>query len=125
MNDFVDLFQYYLFIISGENIYPSEIERYLNKFKEIKLGVVSSVPDAYVQNKLVLVYEGEKKIKKDKFRKVMSKYISGFKIPKLIFHCSELKLKQIPKAPNQKILRGKLKNHLLKNKKLFEKFNKI
>ena len=65
-----------MIIISGENIYPSEIERYLYKFKEIKLGVVSSLPDVLVQNKLILVYEGEKKIQKDKFKKVMSKYIT-------------------------------------------------
>ena len=54
--------------------------------------------------------------------KIISKYISDYKVPKLIYHCSQIKLKEIPKAQNKKILRSKLKNYINNNKKLFEKF---
>ena len=45
-----------MIIVSGENIYPSEIEKYLHKIKGIKLGIVSSIPDKMTQNTLILVY---------------------------------------------------------------------
>ena len=111
-----------MIIVSGENIYPSEVENYLYKFKEIKLGVVTSIKDNLTQNKLILIYEGEKNLDKNKFYKIISKYVSDFKIPKLIYHCSTINLKEIPKAQNKKILRNKLKNYILKNKKLIKKF---
>ena len=111
-----------MIIVSGENIYPSEIENYLYKFKEIKLGVVTSIKDKLTQNKLILIYEGKKNLDKNKFYKIISRYISDYKIPKLIYHCSQIKLKEIPKAQNKKILRSKLKNYINNSKKLFEKF---
>ena len=111
-----------MIIVSGENIYPSEIENYLYKFKEIKLGVVTSIKDNLTQNKLILIYEGEKSFDKSKFYKIISKYVSYYKIPKLIYHCSQINLKEIPKAQNKKILRNQLKNYILKNQKLFEDF---
>ena len=45
-----------MIIVSGENIYPSEIEKYTNNLKNIKLGVLSSIPDRITQNKLIFVY---------------------------------------------------------------------
>ena len=93
-----------MIIVSGENIYPSEVENYLYKFKEIKLGVVTSIKDNLTQNKLILIYEGEKNLDKNKFYKIISKYVSDFKIPKLIYHCSKINLKEIPKAQNKKYL---------------------
>ncbi len=50
-----------MIIVSGENIYPSEIEKYTNNLKNIKLGVLSSIPDRITQNKLIFVYESKKK----------------------------------------------------------------
>ena len=97
-----------MIIVSGENIYPSEVENYLYKFKEIKLGVVTSIKDNLTQNKLILIYEGEKNLDKNKFYKIISKYVSDFKIPKLIYHCSKINLKEIPKAQNKKIYKKKL-----------------
>ena len=32
-----------MIIVSGENIYPSEIEKYTNNLKDIKLGILSSI----------------------------------------------------------------------------------
>ncbi len=114
-----------MIIVSGENIYPSEIEKYLHKIKGIKLGIVSSIPDKMTQNTLILVYEGNKKINKNKLKKILLKYLPYFKIPKLILHCKDLKLREIPKAPNKKILRSKLKKILISKKNLIKKINKL
>ncbi len=110
--------------VSGENIYPSDIENYIAKYSKIKLGIVSSIPDEITQNKLVLVYEG-KKFSELHMIKYLSKYVSKFKIPKIIISCKDINLKEIPKAPNKKILRAKLREHLVKNLSLLKKFNKF
>mgnify|MGYP001378164888 CR=1 FL=1 len=111
-----------MIIVSGENIYPSDIERYLYKFNEIDVAVLTSIPDEITQNKLLLIYESKKKIDIIKFHKIIKRYVSSYKIPKIILNCNEIGLTEIPKAPNKKILRNKLKNYVLKNYKLFKEF---
>lgn len=101
-----------MIIVSGENIYPSEIENHLSGLKEIKIGIVSSVTDNISQNKLIFIYEAKKKLKYEHFYNFFKSKISKFKIPKQIYHVNELGLKEIPKAPNKKILRSKLKKYL-------------
>ncbi len=107
-----------MIIVSGENIYPTEIERYTNNLKGVDLGIVSSIPDKITQNKLIFIYEGKKKIDYQKFYNNLKYKISRFKIPKIILNVSELELKEIPKAPNKKILRKKIK--ILLKAKLFK-----
>ena len=111
-----------MIIVSGENIYPSEVEKHLDIFKEIDIGILTSIPDEITQNKLVLVYESKKLIDIRKFQLKMQNYVSSFKIPKYIVNCKEIGLNEIPKAPNKKILRGKLRNFLIKKNNLFKKF---
>ena len=101
-------------VISGENIYPSEIENVIYEFKKITLGVVTSIPDKITQNKLVLIYESKVKIDKSSIINFLSKKLTNYKIPKLIYSCSEIGLKAIPKAANKKILRKKIKKIALK-----------
>lgn len=96
-------------VISGENVYPTEIEKFSNLIKNIKLSVVTSIPDPFTQNKLILLYESTKKIDENKILKVLLKKITNFKIPKKIIHCYEVGLNEIPKAPNGKILRSKVR----------------
>ena len=110
-----------MIIVSGENIYPSEVEKHLDMFKDIDIGILTSVPDEITQNKLVLIYESKKIIDFRKFQLKMQDYVSSFKIPKYIFNCKEIGLNEIPKAPNKKILRGKLRNFIIKKKHLFKK----
>ena len=98
-----------MIVVSGENIYPSEIERFSNLYKNIKLSVVSSIKDQLTQNKLVLLYESKKKITEEKILSYLFKKITNFKVPKKIIHCSEVGLQEIPKAPNGKILRSKVR----------------
>ena len=107
-----------MIIVSGENIYPLDIETHLFKFKDIKLGIISSVPDKITQNKLVMIYESKKIVSYDKFYKFLKTKISKFKIPKIIINVKELGISEIPKAPNKKILRKKI--NLLISKFLFK-----
>jgi acyl-CoA synthetase (AMP-forming)/AMP-acid ligase II len=96
--------------ISGENIYPYEIERYTNNFKNISLSVAIPITNIITQNSIVLIYEttDNKKIDLDILKKYLSTKISKFKIPKYYFNVNEIGLSEIPKAPNKKILRKKI-----------------
>ena len=95
------------------------------------MGIVSSIPDKITQNKLIFIYESKKKLDYKKFYNYLKHKISRFKIPKIILKVNELEIKEIPKAPNKKILRKKirvlLKNKLFKKvlKLIFEKFSEI
>ena len=96
--------------VSGENIYPSEIERYTNNYRFISLSVAIPVINLITQNSIVLIYESKnnKKINIDNIRKHLSTKISKFKIPKHYFSTQEIGLPEIPKAANKKILRKKI-----------------
>jgi len=99
-------------VVSGENIFPNEIEQFSNLYNKIKLSAVIPVKDAITQNKLILIYESKYKIKKENIMEFLYNKISSYKIPKIIINCREIGLKEIPKASNGKILRKKLKNHI-------------
>jgi len=105
-----------MFVVSGENIYPNEIENYANNFPGIKNSFVTSLSDKITSKKIVLIYEGKKKISIEKLNFFLSKKISNFKLPKIIWHISDLKIEEIPKAPNGKILRKRFNEFLKFNK---------
>ena len=107
-----------MFVVSGENIYPNEIENYANNYPGIKISFVAGIKDKITSKKIIMIYEGKKKIFKDKLLEFLSKKISRFKLPKKIWHISELNYSAIPKAPNGKILRKKKFNKLLFSNKL-------
>ena len=102
-----------MIIVSGENIYPSEIENIIYEFKKIKLGIVTSIPDKITQNRLVLVYESKHNINKDDIVNFLSRKLTKYKIPKEILSCDEVGIKEIPKSANKKILRHKIKSIVL------------
>ena len=103
-----------MIVVSGENIYPSEIENYIYEFKSIKFGAVTSIPNHLTQNKIILIYEGNNNINYKVFYNFIRSKISKFKIPKEIIHVKKLGISQIPKAPNKKILRKKLREKVVK-----------
>ena len=46
-----------MIIVSGDNIYPSEIENHIYKFKGISFPLPSSIPDKLTQNKMIFLYQ--------------------------------------------------------------------
>ena len=114
-----------MILVSGENIYPTEIENIVNEHKRVKLGAVTSIKDKITQNKLILVYEPVKNINNTKIYKFLEKKLSKYKIPKVILSCKDIGIREIPKAANKKILRKNLKLVVSKLLKKFWKFFNI
>ena len=104
-----------MFIVSGENIYPNEIENYANNYQGIKNSFVMGINDKLTSKKIIIIYEGRENIEIHKLNKFLAKKISSFKLPKQIFHIKNFNLDEIPKAPNGKILRKKF-TEMLSNK---------
>ena len=101
--------------VSGENIYPSEIERYTNNYRFISLSVAIPVINLITQNSIVLIYESKnnKKINIDNIRNELGDLYNYCK-ELFIWASQEIGLPEIPKAANKKILRKKL-NFILMN----------
>ena len=97
-----------MIIVSGENIFPTEIEKFTNSYNKIKLSVIVPIKDEITQNKLLLIYEAKKKFKNEDLIDFLQKKLSFYKLPKLIFNCRDIGLREIPKANNGKILEIKL-----------------
>ena len=96
-----------MIVVSGENIFPTEIEKFVNNHKKIKFSVVVPVEDKITQNKLVLIYETKLRISEEELFDYLYKKISVYKIPKIALNCKKIGLAEIPKASNGKILRKK------------------
>ena len=108
-----------MFVVSGENIYPNEIENCTNNFPGIKISFVTGINDKITSRKIVLIYEGKKNISIDNLSNYLSNKISNFKLPKKIWHISNFNLKEIPKSSNGKILRNKFNQFLSLNKNFY------
>ena len=109
-----------MIIVSGENIFPTEIEKFANNFKKIKSSVAVSVKDEISQNKIILIYETAYKVSQEEIFNFLYKRISVYKMPKVALNCRQMGLTEIPKASNGKILRNKIMNYtnkFLNNKK--------
>ena len=109
-----------MIIVSGENIFPTEIEKFTNSYNKIKLSVIVPIKDEITQNKLLLIYEAKKKFKNEDLIDFLQKKLSFYKLPKLIFNCRDIGLREIPKANNGKILRNKIINY---SNAYFQKIN--
>lgn len=100
-----------MIVVSGENIFPTEIEKFVNNHKKIKFSVVVPIKDEISQNKLLLIYEAKTKVTEEEILDFLFKKISIYKIPKITLNCKQLGLTEIPKASNGKILRKKIIVH--------------
>jgi long-chain acyl-CoA synthetase len=104
-----------MMIVSGENVYPADVENYVPLLEGMKFGVLSSVPDELAGRRLVLVYERSRDDFEDAetWVKTLFSYVAPYKIPKHFIKIEALGASEIPKASNGKILRKKLENLLL------------
>lgn len=101
-------------IVGGENVYPSEIERFVPDLAGINEAYVLSVPDRIMGRELVLVYKmpqgttpNEKAWKSHLFSK-----LTRFKVPRRFVDVKKLGLEDFPRSPNGKLLRKVLQDSL-------------
>ncbi len=95
-----------MIIVSGENIYPSEIERLIMYLKEIDEGYVIGLEDKIKGKKLSLFFKSKKKISekiKIKWKNILTKYIPNYKIPQMFINIKDVGLKDFPRLHNGKI----------------------
>lgn len=101
-------------LVGGENVYPSEIERFVPELTGMSEGVVLAVPDRIMGSELVLVYrlcEGAQPDQKGWRVFLLSKLVS-FKVPRRFVDVHDLGLADFPRAQNGKLLRKRLQSAL-------------
>ena len=97
-------------IVSGENIYPSEIENF-TLFKRIKRGYVIGIIDQIKGNQICLVYKTD--FKNDellirKWRKFLINKLPYYKVPNKFINIDTLMTKDFPRLFNGKIDKKRL-----------------
>lgn len=104
-----------MIIRGGENIYPKEIEDFLNTHQEILEAHVIGVPDDRLGEEVCVflrIHEGSN-LKAEDVKNYCQGHISYHKIPKYIYIVDEL-----PKTPVGKVQKFKLKE-------MFINFNRM
>ena len=103
-----------LIIVSGFNVFPSEIDEILYKHPKVKEGITVGIPDEYKGEKIkvfIVLKEGEKATE-DEFREFFRKHLVAYKVP------SEVEFRDsLPKSAIGKILRKKLREEKIKKRK--------
>lgn len=94
-------------IVSGENVYPAEIEGVAPHLEGIEDAVVAALPHPVTGVELVLVYTllpGAVACE-DEWRATLLKFISTFKVPRRFVMLTELGVEAFPRTPLGKIVR--------------------
>ena len=95
--------------VDGDSVVRASLERASERDAEI-------ADERDTRVRILLIRERDAEFARDPKFKSRSKKISSFKLPKKIWHVSELNYEAIPKAPNGKILRKKFNQLLFSNK---------
>ncbi len=101
-------------LVGGENVYPSEIERFVPDLAGMSEGFVLAIPDRIMGSELVLVYRlapdaaaAPKAWKSYLFSKLVS-----FKVPRRFIDVHDLGLDDFPRSQSGKLLRKRLQGAL-------------
>lgn len=99
-----------LIIVSGENVYPSEIEQYTHLLPDIYEAIVVGTPHDIKGTELNMIYSLNKSCTTNIkiWKKVLISKLPIYKIPTRYIDINELGFNEIPKLPNGKILRHKV-----------------
>lgn len=96
-------------IVSGFNVYPTDIEDILTRSEDVGDAAVVGVPDEETGERVVAyVVAANATVNKDSIRKYCKAHLTGYKVPKTIHFVTEL-----PKSPVGKILRRELRDMAL------------
>ena len=105
-----------MIIVSGENIYPAEIEQHSSLLEDIYEFIVIGIEHPIKGIEVAMIFTLKENRLKDinKWSKKLSSVLVNYKIPTRYIDVEELGFKELPKAPNGKILRSKL-NQIIKD----------
>ncbi len=98
-----------LIIVSGFNVYPSEIEDVVMLNPKVNEVVAIGIPHPVSGEQIkICVVKKDPKLTEDQLRRHCRKHLTGYKIPKFIEFCDDL-----PKSNVGKILRRVMKEQML------------
>lgn len=101
-------------IVGGENIYPSEVERFAPDLVGMSEGFLLSLPDRIMGRELVLVYklsQGASPNEKE-WRKYLFAKVARFKVPRRFVDVRDLGVDDFPRSASGKLLRKRLQGLL-------------
>lgn len=101
-------------LVGGENVYPSEVERFAPELRGVSQAFVLSIPDRIMGRELVMVYRLQAGAEADPkaWKAYLFEKVARFKVPKRFVDVHELGLDDFPRAPNGKLLRKRLQDAL-------------
>jgi acyl-CoA synthetase (AMP-forming)/AMP-acid ligase II len=99
-----------LIIVSGENVYPAEIEQYSHLFPDLYEFLIVGKDHAIKGMEVVMIYTLSNNAFADEksWSKIFSSKLANYKIPSRYINVKDLGLEEIPKSANGKILRNKV-----------------
>ena len=100
-----------MIIVSGENIYPAEIEQHSSLLDDLYEFIVIGVdhPIKGIEVSMIYTLKRDKVSNFNKWSKILSTVLANYKIPTRYIDIEDLGYQEIPKASNGKILRSKVK----------------
>ena len=104
-----------LIIVSGENVYPAEIEQFSYLFPELYEFIIAGKNHDIKGQEIAMIYtlkDGEKSNLTDWSSRFLD-HLANYKVPTNYINITNFGLKELPKAANGKILRGQI-NKLIK-----------
>lgn len=99
-----------MLIVSGEKVYPAEIERLCALLPGAAQIVLAGVSHPILGAELVLVYraEGNSSPPVKQWHRILSEHVTGFKLPKRYVSVSELGISEFPTTANGKLDRRRI-----------------
>lgn len=100
-----------MIIVSGENIYPSEIEKFLPKLKELKEGYIVGLIDQIKGSQICLIYDTDfnnDELLIKNWRKFLINKLPFYKVPSKFINIKTLMTKDFPRLSNGKIDKKRL-----------------
>ncbi|WP_320068843.1 class I adenylate-forming enzyme family protein [Micromonospora sp. RTGN7] len=104
-------------IVSGENVYPAEIENAVPQLEGVEDGVVAALPHGVTGVELVLVYSllPGAVADADAWRATLLRFLSAVKVPRRFVALQELGLSSFPRTPLGKIQRPEVRRLALEH----------
>jgi long-chain acyl-CoA synthetase len=96
-----------MILVSGFNVYPSEIEEVIAGHPDVREVAAFGVPDAHSGEQVkIVVVPASDKLTKEALLAYAKQNLTGYKMPRIV----EFRNEELPKSPVGKILRRELRD---------------